>query len=449
MKKIQILFLFLIPFTLCSAQDITGKWYGNPQVGAIKLRIIFDIQKTNDGYQGIMLSPDQTNQEFNADQITFLNDTLTINVKTLNFIYKGTFKEGENCEGLFVQNGMPFQMNLSRTPILLNRPQEPKPPYPYTSEDITFRNERAGITLAGTLTLPSIEKKTCPAVVLITGSGPQNRDEELLGHKPFLVLADYLTRNGIVVLRYDDRGFGESEGIYADAVLLDHAEDARSALHYLKNRKEVDSRKTGALGHSMGGTIALVLAAEKEVAFVVSLAGMGTTGSELLNQQREALLKASGAPDEFIDSYNSAMNQAEQLALKTDDKELLKTQLTELFQGTSLAGQEEVSATQLLSPEIKSLVAFDPQSYLIKITCPVLALNGEKDLQVLAASNLRAIEEGISPNGNKNVNIKSYPGLNHLFQPATTGLPKEYGQIEESISPQVLFDIFQWISEQK
>ena len=205
-----------------------------------------------------MLSPDQTNQAFEMDKIVWKGDSLHIEIPSLNFVYKGVLSEENILKGAFFQNGMTFIMNLTQDVFVSNRPQEPKPPYPYTTEEVTFPNKKDKITLSGTFTAPSIAGKKYPAVILITGSGPQNRNEELFEHKPFLVLADHLTRNGITVLRFDDRGVGKSEGTYAAASLLDHAEDAKAAVEYLNYRKEIDAQKVGAIGHSMGGTICFI-----------------------------------------------------------------------------------------------------------------------------------------------------------------------------------------------
>ena len=425
------------------SQDIVGKWYGQADLGVMKLRIEFDIQSSGEGYTATMLSPDQSSQEIPATSVTWEEDTLTINVAPIAFTYIGKLS-ADKLEGSFSQMGNRFKLDLSRDKPAINRPQNPQPPFPYKEEKIVFQNKEVGIELAGTLTLPE-SGKNAPAVVLVTGSGPQNRDEEIMGHKPFLVLADYLTRRGIAVLRYDDRGFGESGGVYATASIVDFASDARAAIEYLKSREEIDKGKVGILGHSEGGCVAFILAAQQIPSFIIAMAGPGIPGRELMNLQRAALLKANGATDDFISEYNRVLDKASELAITISDKEELKEKLMQLLAGTPLAGSGNQLIEQLSTPGMVSLLQFNPEGFYPRIQCPVLALNGGKDVQVIADENIEAIANGLEKAGNKKVETKIYPELNHLFQTATTGLPVEYGQIEETISPQVLKDIADWI----
>lgn len=441
-----IFLLFVCAFGV-TAQSITGKWYGNIDMGSMNLRIIFTITQSGEGYTGTLLSPDQSPQEIPANSITWKDNQLTMTITGIAFSYKGTLKDDETLDGAITQMRATFPAILSRKPFEANRPQEPRPPYPYREEKVTFRNSGAGIKLAGTLTLPK-GNGLFPAVVLITGSGKQNRDEEIMGHKPFLVIADYLTRQGIAVLRYDDRGAGESEGDFAKASIPDFADDAAAAIAYLKSRKEIDPKKTGVIGHSEGGAVAILLAAKQIPSFIVTLAGPGVSGREVLRSQREALFKASGAQQSYIDSYNRAMAKAEDLLLPAPDFDRadMERQLKNIFNGTPLDGQEKTVIKQLSMPVLRSLLLFDPAVYFKEIRCPVLALNGEKDLQVVPSLNPEGFRK-ITTNGNKQVTVRKYPGLNHLFQTATTGLPTEYNQIEETFSPTVLKDISKWILE--
>ncbi|MDR2968821.1 MAG: alpha/beta hydrolase [Tannerellaceae bacterium] len=439
-----IVLLFVCAFNV-SAQDITGKWYGNVDMGGMKLRIIFSIAQSGEGYTGFLLSPDQSSQEIPADIITWKDNQLTMTITQLAFSYKGTLKEDETLEGAISQMGATFPAILSRKPFEVNRPQEPRPPYPYKEEEVTFQNSGAGIKLSGTLTLPN-GNGTFPAVILVTGSGSQNRDEEMMGHKPFLVIADYLTRRGIAVLRYDDRGVGRSEGDFEKAFISDFADDAAAAIAFLKSRKEIDPKKTGAIGHSEGGAVVTLLAAKQIPSFIITLAGVGVAGREVLRSQREAIFKASGAQQNYIDSYNATMAKAEDMLLAASnfDQADMEQQLKTLFAQTPLAGQEKTVLKQLSMPVFRSLLLFDPAVCFKEIRCPVLALNGAKDLQVVPSLNLEGFRK-ITTNGNKQVTVREYPGLNHLFQTTATGLPTEYNQLEETFSPTVMKDISEWI----
>jgi dienelactone hydrolase len=350
---------------------------------------------------------------------------------------------------------MVFPLNLKKieeNSFQLIRPQEPKPPYQYISEEITFENKSAGITLAGTLTMPK-EGKNFPAVILVTGSGGQNRDEELMGHKPFLVIADYLTRNGIAVLRYDDRGVAKSGGNYATATLDDFVTDAASAVNYLKTRKEINSKKIGIIGHSCGGTIAFMLAGEKNsnLAFIVSMAGMSIPGDSLMRMQRYLISKKMGVSDiqieqneKVIDIINGIINKYSEDFISQNIDKLIDEYLPDslkIYETAKTSFHQAIK--QMMSPEVKSIMNINPSEALKNIKCPVLALNGEKDLQVPADINLDKVKALVkSP-----VTAKKYPGLNHLFQHCDTGLPNEYGSIEETISQEVLNDIVNWIKQ--
>ncbi len=451
MKTLYTLIVFLFCFiTSCSSQstDITGKWYGKADVGGFNMRIVFDITDSEDGYTATMLSPDQSDQEIPATTVIYEEDRLKITIQNIGFVYEGTVTKEGTIEGGFTQSGQQFGLNMSRKEIVSNnqRPQEPVPPFPYQVKEVTFFNEDAGIHLAGTLTIPrSFDNFT--AVVLVSGSGPQNRDEELLGHKPFWVLADYLTRQGIAVLRFDDRGVGESEGIYEEANLSDFASDAKAAIDFLKTEAKINKDKIGVIGHSEGGAIAFMLAAQKVPAFIVTLAAPGVNGPDLLRMQRKGLFQASGIPDEYIDQFNDYMTKAQEIAVNAKDKQELRDGINTLFTGTPIEKQIEPAIQQLSSPEIVSFLKYDPKDYYKDIKCPVFALNGMRDMQVPSGENLSAILENIKANGNKEITTKPYFNLNHLFQTASTGLPNEYGMIEETFNTEAMDDIAKWILE--
>jgi alpha-beta hydrolase superfamily lysophospholipase len=296
------------------------------------------------------------------------------------------------------------------------------------------------------------------AVILITGSGAQNRDEEILGHKPFLVIADYLTRNGIAVLRYDDRGTAQSTGNFATSTTADFAADAESAITYLKTRAEINPQKIGLIGHSEGGVIApMVAARSNDVGFIVMLAGSGIRGDALLLLQSEHLGRASGVAEDILiknrklnsEIYNKIVN-SEKAVSQQEIIGLMTTQKTELIElgasETNIDEMIQVNAVIMTSPWMQYFLRYDPAPALERVKCPVLAVNGTKDLQVPATENLTTISDALKKGGNTNVTIKEYRGLNHLFQECTTGLPAEYGVIEQTFSPEVLKDLTEWIN---
>ena len=354
---------------------------------------------------------------------------------------------------------MPLPLNLTKGEFSgPKRPQEPQPPFPYKVEEVSVKNTQDGITLAGTLTLPEKGNKF-PAVVLVTGSGAQNRNEEIMGHKPFLVIADYLTRNGIAVLRCDDRGTAASQGDYASATNEDFAKDTEAALNYLRSRKEINTKKIGIIGHSCGGTIAFDIAAKApNISFIISLAGAAVRGDSLMLKQVELISKSQGMPDPVWQTMKPSVRHRYSLLQQTDKSsdEIRKEVYADVTRTMSAEQLKDLNTVQQLSAQINSMTSpwylhfmrYDPTASLKKIKCPVLALNGEKDIQVDADMNLTAIKQHISENGNKNVTIKAYPKLNHLFQTCEKGTLAEYGQLEETINPEVLKDMTEWIKKQ-
>ncbi len=330
----------------------------------------------------------------------------------------------------------------------LKRPQNPVKPYPYREEEVSYENKVQNVTLAGTLTIPQ-GKGPFPVVLLITGSGPQDRDESLLGHKPFLVLSDYLTRHGIAVLRADDRGIGKSTGVFANATTADFATDVEAGVAFLKTRPEVNPQKIGLVGHSEGGVIApMVAARNKDVAFIVMMAGTGVPGDQVLPAQSEAIEVASGKdPSE---AAKSAAKEKEMLALVETEKDpaILEKELQEKMKGEVPDAQIGMQIKQITSPWFRYFLTYDPATALRKVRCPVLAINGALDKQVLPSQNLPAIRKALEEGGNKHFEADELPGLNHLFQTAKTGAPAEYSQIEETMSPVALEKISEWILKQ-
>jgi hypothetical protein len=328
------------------------------------------------------------------------------------------------------------------------RPQNPKQPYPYREEEVQFENKAAGISLAATFTIPQ-GRGPFPAVFLITGSGPQDRDEAILGHRPFLVLADYLTRKGIAVLRADDRGFGKSSGNFATATTADFATDAEAAVAYLKTRSEVNPRQIGLVGHSEGGIIAPMVAARNpDVAFIVMMAGSGVPGDEILVSQTLLLTEVSGKSHE--EAEKNAADEREILALVKQEKDsaILEKEVREKLAGKIPEAQLGIQLKAVSSPWFRYFIDYDPAVALRKVTCPVLAINGEKDLQIPPKQNLPVIRRALEAGGNKNFEVDELPGLNHLFQTAKTGAIGEYAEIEETISPAALEKIASWILKQ-
>lgn len=462
MKKFTTLF-FLLVSTLVFAQDVTGTWYGLFSYPGGKMRLTLHITKTATGYAATFDSPDEKAAGLPIPSIAFENNTLAFAAPAANLDYKGTLENNAIKGNLLVNNTqMPLDFGREeiKTPKVL-RPQEPVKPYLYVTEDVTFKNEKAGINLAGTLTLPKKEG-SFPAVILITGSGAQNRDEEIMGHKPFLVLADFLTKHGIAVLRYDDRGVGKSTGDFETATTQDFATDADAAFQYLKTRKEINKNKIGLAGHSEGGAIAPIVAVKNpEAAFIVLMAGPAITGDEVMMLQNYMLGKADGMPEEELTKlgginrkvYDIIKQESNTNEMQTKMHALLNAELKPLFVSKGIPQSNidqyiNMQISGLISPWYVNFMKYDPAPTLEKVKCPILAINGDKDLQVAAMANLNAIKRIAEKSGNKKVTTKQLPGLNHLFQESDKGLPSEYGTIEQTISPVALNEISGWILKQ-
>lgn len=455
MKKAVLILSILLTSLTGYSQNIAGQWYGLLKVGTLQLRIGFNISKTETGYSSTLDSPDQGAKNIPVQTTTFENAVLKIDAKNLGIAYEGVL-QNDSIMGDLKQRGQVISLNLSRNKIekeLAKRPQEPVKPYPYYSEDITFENADAKITLAGTLTLPSKTGKF-PVVVLITGSGPQNRDEEMFGHKPFLVLADYLTKQGIGVLRFDDRGVAQSKGNFKTATTVEFAADVTAAVSYLKTRNDININKIGLIGHSEGGIIAPMVAVKsKDIKFIVLLAGTGIPGDSVLLLQNELLTKAAYRTDKdwqdnkrFIQgAYEIVKKDTNTDSLKKDLKTYVTTAPAVTKKGMSDADFSNLFISQLANPWMQYFIKYDPSIVLRKVKCPVLALNGENDLQVAAQANLQAIKKALEAGGNKNVTIKELPKLNHLLQESTTGSLDEYAKIEQTFSPVALQELTNWI----
>jgi pimeloyl-ACP methyl ester carboxylesterase len=449
--------LFITNFS--SAQDIVGSWNGILKVQTQELVIVFNISENTGVLSSTMDSPSQGAMGLATDNTTFIDNILTIDMSKFGINYVGTYN-GTSIIGTFTQGGTPISLDLTPGKYeVVSKLQEPKEPYPYLSEEVVINNENAeNIKLSGTLTIPA-NAENPPVAILITGSGPQNRNQELLGHKPFLVLSDHLTRKGIAVLRYDDRGTAQSEGRYEKATTFDFASDVESAVAYLKTRNDVvDIDKIGLIGHSEGGLIAPIVASKnKEIAFCVLLAAPGISGKQILMTQTRKAMELGGVSPEDIEineqfssqiyeicaDYQGEESKEEIIAIFTEMKnsssEMLKTQLT-----------EEVIQQQvrlITSPWMRTFIQIEPKEYLSKVNCPVLAINGEKDFQVVPEVNLEGIKNALKSNNNTDVTINEVKDLNHLFQTSETGSFTEYASNEETLSPIVLEIISDWINE--
>ena len=440
--------------TKAAPSDIDGSWLGTLDAGSLKLRIVLRILSAPDGLAATLQSPDQGPQWYPATSIKRAGGSLNFTIDSLGAVFDGKIAADLNSvDGTFTQGGRPLTLALKRikdqAEVQPRHPQNPVKPYPYREEEVTYPNKAAGNTLAGTLTVPP-GKGPFPAVLLISGSGPNDRDETVFGHKPFLILSDYLTRKGIVVLRADKRGVGKSTGDLAKATTADFATDAEAGVAYLKTRPEVDPHRIGIIGHSEGGTIApMAAAADPSIAFIVMMAGSGVPGDQIIVEQTRLLTEATGASKEKVAENTDQEREVLALVESEKDETVLEKKLREKLAADGMPeAQMGPSIKALTSPWYRYFLTYDPATALRKVACPVLALNGGKDLQVPPAENLPAIRKALEDEGNKHFEVDELPGLNHLFQTAKTGSLTEYAQIEETISPVVLDKIATWILKQ-
>lgn len=461
MKTILPLLITILTVLQLQAQEITGQWNGVLKVQGVQLRLVFNVSESDSGLTSTMDSPDQGANGIPVTKTTFENQTITLAIPAAGIEYTGDLKDSE-IVGTFKQAGQEFPMNLSREvaeKTVAKRPQEPKQPFPYYSEKVTFSNAEANVSLSGTLTLPTKEG-IFPVVVLISGSGPQDRNGELMNHKPFLVIADFLTKNGMGVLRYDDRGVGQSTGEFKKSTSTDFAADVESAVAYLKQREDIDNDNIGLIGHSEGGLIAPMVASKsKDVAFIVLLAGTGIPGDQILLLQQKLIGRAVGISEEQLKKNEVVNKKVFGLVNKAKNQEQLRADLTMLIKKTLKESSEKIEGMTdeeytklqvdlITDPWMRYFIKYDPAPKLEEVKCPVLAINGEKDLQVPPKENLEAIEKALLKGGNEKVTIKQLPNLNHLFQECETGSPDEYEEIEQTFSPKALEEILVWMQSQ-
>ncbi|HEV3007078.1 MAG TPA: alpha/beta fold hydrolase [Pirellulales bacterium] len=461
-KDAKVTGLFITP----ARPAIVGKeqlWLGELNAGGVKLRLLVHLGRTaDDKFQATLDSLDQGQKGIPFDTVTCEDRAVRLEAKALKIVFEGTIDEtGRKLTGEWRQGGaaIPLTFEQVDSEPQTRRPQTPKRPFPYDEIEVSYENETAGVKLAGTLTVPKTDGPH-PAAILITGSGAQDRDETIFNHKPFLVLADFLTQRGIAVLRVDDRGVGGSTNSEVQATSADYADDVRAGIEFLKRRPEIDKARIGLIGHSEGGTIAPLVASQTDdLAFIVMLAGSTVTGEEVLYQQGAALLRASGASDKVLAAQRELQSRMFAIVKSTpDSNEAVRkinagvAEFVDALDEETRSGLGDVKATAAAqAPAVagnwfRFMLTYDPRPSLEKTRCPVLALNGANDLQVLPKENLAIIREALTAGGNGDFEIHELAGLNHLFQTSGTGQVAEYAQIEETLAPAALELIGDWIA---
>ncbi|CAN5454561.1 alpha/beta fold hydrolase [soil metagenome] len=437
-------------------QALAGTWQGSLAVGnGMTLPLVFHFVESESGFTGSLESPAQGKSDIKFDTITLHPDgTFLAAVEKLHAQFEGRF-ESSKLVGVWKQSGSSLPLSLARSAGYQppKRSQEPQTPFPYASEEVSFKN--GDVAISGTLTLPK-NAESCPIVILLHGSGPHDRDETIFFHKPFLVLADYLTKRGIGVLRYDKRGCGKTTGDYKKSTSSDFADDGLAAVNFLKTNARVNATKIGLLGHSEGGLLAPIIASKStNVSFIVMMAGAALPGDEILIGQVRQLGGSGGLTKQRLDlECQIARDTYAILKTEPDDKlaiekiKKMRHRLNPDDESGTTGKDMDAQLAVLTSPWYRYFVAYDPRPMLSKVHCPMLAINGDHDTQVQATENLAAITKAVESNGNKKLTVIKLPGLNHLFQTCTTGLPHEYATIEETISPKALTVIGDWIAKQ-
>ena len=435
-----------------------GLWRGTIQG---MLRLVLHVERSATGaLTGKLDSPDQGAMGIAIDSLWVTGDSLHVEMRRLRATYDARMSPDDSTlAGLWRQGGYTLPLTLKRSDQgpADRRPQDPVRPYPYDTLDVAYPGGGTGVTLAGTLTLPR-GTGPYPCALLITGSGPENRNEELFNHRPFWVLADHLTRQGIAVLRVDDRGVGGSTGHVTGATSEDFASDVMAGIAFLKTRKEIDPKRIGLIGHSEGGLIApMVAIRSKDVAFIVLMAGPGVRGDSILIMQAAAMRRQFGTSEDVIAREAAAMRKVQAMVIQGDSvgvqrttRELVAIQ-TEAMTAEQRRGIGDpdslarAASRQFSIPWLRFFLAYDPRPTLMKVRCPVLAINGSKDFQVPPQENLAAISAALKAGGNRDATVKELPGLNHMFQTATTGAMSEYAMIEETLAPAALDEMSRWI----
>ena len=430
MKVLRTLTSVVFAMMAFAATAQEGTWNGELNVMGNKVPLVFNFS-TN----GCTIdSPSQGVNGIQAEKTVKDDGTISVKVGMIGATFEGKMTDGE-IKGTYVQNGFQLPLTLKPGKLVVKRPQTPVPPFPYKEESVSFTN--AQYTFNGTLTLPENYSKNTPVVLMVTGSGQQDRDEELFSHKPFAVIADALARQGIASLRYDDRGWGDKSVNFADFTTDDFRQDAAAAIPLLRKR----FNKVGILGHSEGGTIAMMLAAEGKADFIVSLAGMAISGKETLIMQNRQAMTAIGLPKEMVDSYCNSISKAlDEIASGKKASEINISDVPVALNPITIKALQQAD-----TPYIRHFLTIDVGKLLPKIKCPVLALNGTKDTQVDCEANITRLEKGLTICKHS---IKKIDGVNHLFQHCNIGIVTEYQQIEETIAPEVLQVVAKWIKSE-
>lgn len=428
MKRFLIIITVIVSTVMVTSAQ-TGTWSGKLDVQGTKLSLVFHL----DGENPSMDSPDQGAEGIPIQVSRPASNTIKIIIPSLGASYEGVWMIRQ-IVGTFTQMNASFPLTLTPGENKPARPQTPKPPYPYQTEEVSFTN--GDVVLNGTLTLPAGCSRETPVLVMVTGSGIQNRDEELFEHKPFAVIADALARAGYATLRYDDRGFGSTGGNPLAWTTEDFKSDAEAAVNLLRSRFD----KVGVLGHSEGGTIALMLAAEGKADFIVSLAGMAVSGAETLVSQNKISLLQAGVPEDIAEEYCKLLEKS--FSVKVNGGTMPDPSDFDIPEG--LKRNYMAVLNQIQTPYMALFLTLDVRPLLADITCPVLALNGTKDVQVDFGSNLDALRIGLKASHAHH--IEAIEGANHLLQNCMTGAITEYRTIEETISPKVLETVIAWLS---
>lgn len=469
MKKLSLFLLLISLSTALSAQQqFIGSWYGSLKIQGMNLPLVFNISGNADsGFKTTMDSPAQKAKGIPIDKTTIEGNSVTIESAMMKLSYSGTFMANSNkIRGTFKQNGLELDLTLDKNKpaedMARVRPQEPKT-FPYKQEEVTFTNTKAGNKLAGTLTMPT-NGKASKVIILISGSGPQDRNSTLVGmdHKPFLIWSDWLTRKGFAVLRYDDKGIGQSTGDFSKGTSADFADDAEAAVKYISSRSDLKGVPVGLLGHSEGGMIAPMVATRlPSVKFMILLAAPGLPAVQVMEQQVRDQLRLSGAPDSVAtasfastkslyaaairynnlnaEDFKKTISKEYQTAIRANMKHLPEAGVSELA---------EQSTAAISAPWFRYFINFDPTIYLSKVKCPVLAINGNLDMQVNSEANLNGIKANLTKAGNRNFQVVPMEGLNHLLQQAKTGAISEYAEISETVNPAVLEKVSDWMLKQ-